>query len=129
MDEGHELTELQLAVMEVLWSRGEATVAEVQEALRAERRLAHSTVATLLSRLEKRGVIEHRVESRQYVYRPVVSRDAVRESMVEGLVARLFGGSAAAMLAHFLGTRAVNPQDLAQVKALIERQERESREK
>ncbi|HEV2148841.1 MAG TPA: BlaI/MecI/CopY family transcriptional regulator [Longimicrobiaceae bacterium] len=128
MDEAPELTELQLEVMEVLWSRGEATVLEVQEAIRAERGLAHSTVATLLSRLEKRGLIDHRVEGRQFFYRPIVSRDAVRETMVEGVVDRLFGGSAAAMLAHFLGTRRVDPQDLAQVKALIERQEREARE-
>ncbi len=124
MDEAHELTELQLEVMEVLWSRGEATVAEVQEAMRAERDLAYSTVATLLSRLEKRGVIGYRVDNRQYVYRPAVSREAVRESMVERLVTRLFGGSATAMLAHLLGTREVDPQDLAQVKEMIENHER-----
>ena len=59
MSETHQLTELQIAVMRVLWEKGEATVAEIWEALRPERGLAQTTVATLLCRLEKRGVVAH----------------------------------------------------------------------
>jgi BlaI family penicillinase repressor len=125
MDETHELTDLQLAVMEVLWSQGEATVAEVHEALVAERGLAPTTVATLLSRLEKRGVIDHRVEGRQYVYRPVISRGAVRQSMVGGLIERLFAGNPAALMSHLLGHSEVDPSDLTRVKALIEQKQRD----
>lgn len=124
----YSLTELQLALMRVLWERREATVVEVQEALELERRLAQSTVATLLSRLEKRGVLSHRVEGRQFVYRAVVSEAEVRRSMVRELgvlTRRLFQGDVAALVSHLLTAQDVAPGDLSRVKALIEARERE----
>lgn len=124
----YSLTELQLALMRVLWERREATVIEVQEAVEPERRLAQSTVATLLSRLEKRGVLSHRVEGRQFVYRAVVSEAEVRRSMVRELGAltrRLFQGDVAALVSHLLTAQDVAPGDLSRVKALIEARERE----
>jgi predicted transcriptional regulator len=129
MDESYDLTELQIAVMEVLWSKGEGTVAEVHQALLAERGLAPTTVATLLSRLEKRGVIDHRMEGRQYVYRATVSKSAVRQSMVGGLVDRLFGGDITALVSHLLGASQVDPADLARVKQLVEQKERAAESK
>lgn len=124
----YSLTELQLALMRVLWERREATVIEVQEAVEPERRLAQSTVATLLSRLEKRGVLSHRVEGRQFVYRAVVSEAEVRRSMVRELgvlTRRLFQGDVAALVSHLLTAQDVAPGDLSRVKALIEARERE----
>ena len=82
MPESHQLTELQIALLRVLWDRREATVVEICEALRPERTLAQTTVATLLSRLERRGVVTHRTVARQYVYAPAVSEDAVGAAAV-----------------------------------------------
>ena len=65
----HQLTELQLAILRVIWDRGEATVQDIWEALHAERGLAQTTVATMLSRLERRGVVTRRAQSRPYPYR------------------------------------------------------------
>ena len=124
------LTELQLALIQVLWSRGEATVLEVQQGL--ERPLAQSTVATLLGRLERKGLVTHRTEGRQYVYRAVVGESEIRRSMVQAftdLAADLFEGDVAAMVSHLLTARDVAPADLARVKALIEARERELKEK
>lgn len=124
----HSLTELQLGLLRVLWERGEATVLEVQEALRPERRLAQSTVATLLSRLEKKGLLSHRVEGRQYVYRPTVSEAEVKRSMVGQLMelaGGLFRGDVVALVSHLLTAEDVAAGDLARVKALIEARERE----
>jgi predicted transcriptional regulator len=115
-----DLTELQLALMEVLWERDEATVAEVQEALLEERGLAMTTVATLLSRLEKRRIVAHRSEGRQYVYRPLVSRDVVCDSMVSALTDRLFRGDVTALMSHLLTASAITPGDLARVRRMIE---------
>src|SRR5436853_140602 len=61
----HQLTELQLAILRVLWDRGEATVQDIWEALHAERGLAQTTVATMLSRLARRAVVPRRAQSRQ----------------------------------------------------------------
>ena len=91
-----ELTDLQLDVMRVLWDRGGATTAEVHRALADTRGLAFTTVATLLTRMEKRGVVERASSERPFLYRARVSEREVRRSMVGGLVERLFAGDVAA---------------------------------
>jgi predicted transcriptional regulator len=121
-------TELQLAILRILWERGEATGAEVQEALAPERPLAQSTVATLLSRMERKGLLAHRSEGRQFVYRAEVSEEAVRDSMLDqfsGIVGEIFRGDVAALVSHLLTARDMAPDDLARVRALIEAKERE----
>jgi predicted transcriptional regulator len=122
MSETHQLTELQIAIMRVLWDRGRATVAEIQEALRAERGLALTTVATLLSRLEKRGVVSHVTRHRQFVYRALVTEAEVRHSMVHELTERLFDGDVAAMMSHLLTGREISPGDLERIKAMLDQQ-------
>jgi predicted transcriptional regulator len=122
-----ELSELQLAVMRVLWQRKKAAVTEVQEALEAERGLALTTVATVLTRLEKAGLVAHRAAGRHYVYRPTVSEEEVRRSMVSVLAERLFEGDVAALVSHLVNAREIKPGDLARVKQLIEAKEREGK--
>jgi predicted transcriptional regulator len=114
------LSELQLALMRVLWKLGEAPVAEVAVAL-GDRELAHTTVATLLTRLARRGVVAARREGRQLLYRPLISEPQVRRTMVSGLIERLFRGDPKALLAHLVSEREVAPGDLDQVRALLAR--------
>jgi predicted transcriptional regulator len=113
------LTDLQLAIVRILWQRGECSVLEVQDALLPERRLALTTVATLLSRLEKRGVVAHRAEGRVYVYRATVTEPQVRRTMVAELTELLFDGRPAALISHLLSSRDIRAGDLAEVKRLI----------
>jgi predicted transcriptional regulator len=127
MDSAHQLTPLQLAVMRVLWDRGEATVAEVVEALRSQRELAQTTVATLLARLEKRELVEHRTEGRQFVYRAAVEEVEARRSMVEELNERLFDGDVARLVSHLLAEHELAPGDLARVRELIDAQQNEEK--
>jgi BlaI family transcriptional regulator, penicillinase repressor len=126
MADATQLTDLQLALMRVLWDKGEATVAEIAEALHPVRELAPTTIATLLSRLEKRGVVEHSANGRQYIYRPRVSESEVRRSMVSGLTDLLFGGDVAALMSHLLDAGSVRPGDLEKVRALITEAEAKS---
>ena len=119
-----EMSELQLAVMRAVWSRGEASTAQVQEALR-DRGLAATTIATLLSRLEKRGLLAHRSEGRQFIYRSAVSEQDVTRSMVSDLTRRLFAGDAAALVSHLINTREFRPGDLERVRILLEANEKE----
>jgi BlaI family penicillinase repressor len=113
------LSELQLSLMRVLWARGEASTAEVAEALRGERGLAHTTVATLLTRLEKRGLLSSRRESRALLYTPLVSEADVQRSMVGSLVDSLFAGRASALVSHLLDARSVDATELAELQALL----------
>jgi len=120
MSDAHLLTDLQYSIMRVLWDRGQASAAEITQAIHAERGLALSTVATLLSRLEKRGVVAHDTRARQYVYKPTVTESEVRRTMVSELTDRLFNGDVTALLSHLLSAREMSPGDLARVKALID---------
>jgi BlaI family transcriptional regulator, penicillinase repressor len=120
MPETHQLTDLQIAIMRVLWERGQATVAEICDALRPERPLALTTVATLLSRLEKRGVVVHETRARQFVYRASVTEAEVRRSMVSGLAERLFDGDVAELMSHLLTGREISPGDLDRIKAMLD---------
>jgi len=112
------LSDLQLDLMRVLWRAGELNVADATAAL-ADRGLAHTTVATLLTRLEKRGVVESRREGRLLVYRACVTEAQVRRSMVSSLISQVFRGDSKALLAHLVSEREVAPGDLEQVRALL----------
>jgi BlaI family transcriptional regulator, penicillinase repressor len=118
------LSDLQLDLMRVLWRAGDLSVAEVTEAL-ADRDLAHTTVATLLSRLEKRGVVEARRDGRMLLYRPCVTEAQVRRNMVSSLIAQVFRGDPKALLAHLVSEREVAQGDLEQVRALLQRADEE----
>jgi BlaI family penicillinase repressor len=120
MTQDHTLSDLQMAVMRVLWGRGEATVSEVHTSLQPERSLAPTTVATILSRLEKRGVVEHRMDGRQFVYRARVTEEEVRRSMVSELTDLLFKGDPAELVSHLLAEEDIGPDELAKLKHLIE---------
>ncbi|MEQ8768565.1 MAG: BlaI/MecI/CopY family transcriptional regulator [Planctomycetota bacterium] len=131
MSETHELTDLQVAVMQVLWESPGATAQDVRAALEADHRreLAPTTVATLLTRLEKRGLIEHETIGRQYAYRARVSAEDIRGSMVRGLADRLFGGDVAQLVSHFLAEHEVAEGDLVKVREMIAAKERELKKK
>jgi predicted transcriptional regulator len=119
------LTAPQLEIVKVLWERTEATVVEIQEALRAERPLAATTIATLLSRLEKRGLVTYRTEGRQYVYRAVLREQDAQQHALTEVTKGLFGGDIASMVSQLLSTHEVRPGDLAKVRALIVAKEQE----
>ncbi len=127
MKKSNRLADLQLAIMQVLWDRGEATVAEVREALRHTRPLAHTTVATMLTKMEAKGYVRRETAGRAHVFRPAIPREAVQRSMVADLARRLFGGDITEMVAHLLDGADVDADELARLKALIRQKEREVR--
>jgi BlaI family penicillinase repressor len=115
----HTLGDLQHAIMAVLWEHGEATTADVHQALQADRGLALTTIATMLRKMEDKGVVAHRSEGRQFVYRPTVSQAEVRQSMVGELVERLFGGDAKALVAHLVSAHEIDGADLAELRKRV----------
>jgi BlaI family penicillinase repressor len=120
MGETHQLSDLQLGLLRILWNRGEATATEVHTALlEQDRELAPTTVSTMLSRLEKKGVVTHRVEGRQFIYRALVSEAEVRRSMLARVTDYFFGGDVSALVSHLVEDREVDPDDLARLKQLL----------
>jgi len=120
MSETHQLTALQLSMLRVLWDRGEATVTDIWEALQEERGLAQTTLATMLSRLERRGVVTHRTQARLFVYRALVSESDVKHSMVSEMTSRLFEGDVPALVSHLLTAQDVSPGDRARIREMLQ---------
>ena len=116
-----QVTDLQLSVLRELWARGEANVAAVHAALQDDRGLATTTVATLLSRLEKRGLVTHRAEGRKHVYRATVSESEVQTALLDSVTDGVFGGDVTALVSHLLRAREVSPGDLAAVQEILDR--------
>ena len=118
------LSELQIAVMRVLWQQGETSVTDVAAALADERGLKYTTVATLLTRLEKRDVVAQRREGRQLIYRALASEPQVRRSMVADLIGSLFGGDARELVAHLVSESEIAPGDLQRARKRLAKNSR-----
>jgi|SRR5437588_10189358 len=122
----YRLGDLQLQIMQVLWQRGNAAVAHVHEALGGNKNFAYTTVATMLRKMETRGLVIHREEGRTFVYRPKVAADTVSRSMADHLVDRLFEGSLTNAVNHLLSTREVSAAELRELERLIAQRKKRS---
>ena len=123
----HHLGELQYAIMRVLWNEREASVACVYDALPAEHRRALTTIATMLTKMERKGVVAHRSEGRQFVYVPQIEETDVRRTMVADLTERLFAGDVSALVTHLISDGEIDRDELARLQKLIERKRQEER--
>ena len=106
------LTPHELEIMKVVWSRVHATVRDVYEALLEQRKIAYTTVMTMMNVLERKGHLRKKAEGRSFLYRPTRPQRQVVGSMVREFVQRVFGGSAAPLLAHLLDEERLTPEDL-----------------
>jgi BlaI family penicillinase repressor len=114
------LTGLQLSILHIMWDLREATTQQVLEVLNRDRSLALTTVATLLSRLERKSVLTHRREGRQYIYRATVTQSEVRQSKVRELTENLFGGDATALLSHLVRADGFEADELDRIRELLD---------
>jgi BlaI family transcriptional regulator, penicillinase repressor len=122
-----QLSRRERQIMDVLYARGQATVAEVRRRLPDPP--SYSAVRALLRVLEEKGHLEHRQDGPRYVYRPTVPREEARESALRHLVKTFFDGSAEGAVAALLDLEAgeLAPADFDRLAAMIERARREGR--
>jgi len=125
-DNKPRLADLQLAIMHVLWDKSEATVAEVRDALAAaDRTLAYTTVGTMLTKMEAKGHVTHRVDGRVNIYQPLIPRETVSRSMISDLASRLSRGDVTELVCHLLDECDVTREELSRLKKLIKLKEQE----
>jgi BlaI family penicillinase repressor len=113
------LSDIQLALMHTLWKEGSATTVALYEQVGKPRALAHTTISTLLTRLEKRGLVKSAKDKGERVYEPVAKSADVKRSMVSSLVSTLFRGDPAALVSHLLEDSAFDAKDLAKVRKML----------
>ncbi|MBM3758759.1 MAG: BlaI/MecI/CopY family transcriptional regulator [Acidobacteria bacterium] len=114
------LTEAELRLMEVLWTRGPSTVNEVLEALPGEPALAYNTVLTTMRILEDKGYLEHEKDGRAFVYAPTVERDKARQSALRMLLSRFFENSAEQLVLNLLKNEKLSRSEIRRLKKMIE---------
>lgn len=115
-----KLTSAQLEIMNVVWERGQATVAEVWEQLREQKGLARNTVQTTLVRLEEKGHLRHRKSGNAFVYYPTNPRENTLRSMLKSLVNVAFEGSAAGLVMTLLQDEQLSDEDVKRIKTLLD---------
>jgi predicted transcriptional regulator len=116
------LTEAELRLMDVLWSKGSATVAEVAGALPKKLSLAYNTVLTTLRILEEKGYVRHSkpADGRAFVYTPLLSREQASRTAVRHLLRRFFAGSAEALVLNLLEDEKLSEDELKRIRDLLE---------
>lgn len=119
MSRDYNLSELQISTMDALWENGELSVQGVQEALAARKMLAATTVATILKRLEKRGIVGYRKEGRKYIYHAIVAKNEVTKNSISSVIKNLFRGNKAALVNHLLADEDISVDELEQIQKLI----------
>ena|SRR5215212_10174216 len=117
------LGRLELQIMQVLWQRGRATAREITDALSHSRPVAHSTVQTMLRKLEAKGALAHDTEDRVFIFYPLSQQSEVTESATRDLLARLFDGSVYGLVSHLLKHESVSQEELARLRKLIEQED------
>jgi predicted transcriptional regulator len=114
------MTDGELRLMRVLWERGQATVGEVVDALKARPKPAYNTVLTLLRIMERKGYVSHRKDGRAFIFRPNVDRADASRSALHTLMNRFFEGSPRLLMLNLLEDAQLSPEALKQLKERIE---------
>jgi len=113
------LTDQELEIMKIVWERQTATVRDVYEALLEHRRVAYTTVMTMMKILEHKGYLNRKQVDRAYVYRPAQPKSRVIRAMVRDFVNRVFNGSAEPLLVHLIEDRHLTPDEVEEIRRLI----------
>lgn len=115
-----QISEAESVVMEVLWQRSPQTSEEVVAALGQRQEWQEATIKTLLNRLLNKGAIEAQKDGRRYLYSPILRREDWVMGESESLLARLFDGRVAPLVAHFSQHRKLSAADVAELRRLVD---------
>jgi predicted transcriptional regulator len=113
------LTEQELEIMKIVWERERATVRDVYESLLERRKIAYTTVMTMMNILEQKKYLRKSAEDRAYIYRPTKPKKQVIKGMVREFVDRVFNGSAVPLLVHLIEDRKLTNKDLDELARMI----------
>src|SRR5262245_60161050 len=114
-----EPTRRELAILKVLWDRGEASVREVYEALRDDIPIVQNTVQAFLRTMEAKGLVAHRAEGRTFIYRPARAKNQTSRRLLSGILDKVFDGAIDQLVESALSLRAATPEELERLRELV----------
>ncbi len=112
-------TPFELTIIRIVWSLKTATVRDVYETLREQRRIAYTTVMTMMKIMEGKGQLLKWQEGRAYVYKATHTRERVIKEMVREFVDRVFNGTPEALLAHLIDESDLSLEEQRKIKGII----------
>ena len=115
------LTEVELRLMEIVWTAGPVTVGQVVEALPEADRPAYNSVQTMMKILERKGFVRHKAAGRAFLYESVVDRDAAAETALTHVMQRFFGGSPRALALNLIENDRLSADELGEIERIIAR--------
>lgn len=119
------IPEAELEVMKVLWNKGTATSFDIIDALKGVRNWNESTIRTLITRLQSKGIIEIvEKNGKTYTYAPILAEDEYINTIYEAVLERLFNGSISDLILNFAKQNQVSKEELEEIIALIEGEEK-----
>jgi BlaI family transcriptional regulator, penicillinase repressor len=113
------LTQAELELMAILWSLGEASVAEVMASLPRSRDVAYTTVSTILRILEQKGFVASRKEGRGHLYSPKIRKKAYEARSLKQLVTKVFDGAPSALVRRLLDENALSQDEIDEIQAML----------
>ena len=113
------LTDQELEIMKIVWQRDSVTVRDVYEELLTRRKIAYTTVMTMMGILEQKGHLKKSSDERAYVYSPTQPQGEVVGNMVHDFVKRVFNGSAKPLLVHLVENKNISKEELDEISKLL----------
>ena len=110
---------LQHRIMHILWAQKKVSARAITDALNEDEAVAHSTVQTLLRKLEVKGAVAHEVDERTFLFYPLVEEHKAKKSATRQLIDRVFGGSIAGLMAHLLENEKISKAELEEIRQRI----------
>ncbi len=119
-------TELELEILKILWRDGEATVRQVKKQLSNFRKLAYTSVMTMMTIMTEKRYLKRRRKANYYMYKPLITEKTITSGMLGDIVDRVFDGSAMAAMVNLLETGDIDESELAELRKLIRRKGKEA---
>lgn len=114
------LGETEMEVLQHVWQLRKATVADVQELILKKRKVAYTTIMTVMKKLADKGYLQYEKDGATYVYEPAQSKEAVQQNLIQHLVARAFNGSPAALIQTLVKNETLSENERDEIRQLIE---------
>ena len=114
---------VQFRIMQVLWDKGRANAREITAALNKIEPIAHSTVQTLLRKLEQKGAVDHDIDDRTFIFFPLVRSDKVTQHAFRDFVDKIFAGSTGGLVSYLIKNEYISPDELGKIRELLDEKE------
>ena len=118
-------TESELEILQILWSRGLATVREVHEELAKTKEVGYTTTLKLMQIMNEKGLVKRDESMRTHVYQPAVNKEKTQKHMLSKMISTLFGGSSTQLVLQALGEHKASPDELAQIQNLLDQMKKQ----